>query len=116
VYIDARHDYCSVTEDLELYWPKLRPGGIVAGHDYMLGFHLHEILSSHTEDRYDLCPNGTLAPRSVKGAADDFARAHGLRLAVTFRDMPPFLSFIMRKPCRNGDSVRSALSSAKSDL
>lgn len=26
-----RHDYCSVSEDLALYWPKLKPGGIFAG-------------------------------------------------------------------------------------
>jgi Methyltransferase domain len=31
VYIDARHDYCGVTEDLNAYWPKLRPGGIISG-------------------------------------------------------------------------------------
>jgi Methyltransferase domain len=31
VYIDARHDYCGVKEDLNAYWPKLRPGGILAG-------------------------------------------------------------------------------------
>jgi hypothetical protein len=31
IYIDARHDYCGVTEDLNAYWPKMRPGGIVAG-------------------------------------------------------------------------------------
>jgi Methyltransferase domain len=32
VYIDARHDYCGVKEDLNAYWPKLRPGGIMAGY------------------------------------------------------------------------------------
>jgi len=26
IYIDARHDYTGVSEDLRLYWPKLRPG------------------------------------------------------------------------------------------
>jgi len=31
VYIDARHDYCGAKEDMELYWPKIRPGGIMAG-------------------------------------------------------------------------------------
>jgi Methyltransferase domain len=31
VYTDARHDYCGVKEDLNAYWPKLRPGGIMAG-------------------------------------------------------------------------------------
>ena len=35
VYIDARHDYCAMMEDLEAYWPLVTPGGILAGHDYM---------------------------------------------------------------------------------
>jgi len=35
VYIDARHDYKSVLEDVELWTPKVRVGGIIAGHDYM---------------------------------------------------------------------------------
>lgn len=29
-----RHDYCGVLEDIELWWPKLRPGGIMAGELY----------------------------------------------------------------------------------
>ena len=33
--IDARHDYCGVKEDIEMYWPKLREGGILSGHDYV---------------------------------------------------------------------------------
>ena len=35
VYIDARHDFCAMMEDLEAYWPLVAPGGILAGHDYM---------------------------------------------------------------------------------
>ena len=34
VYHDARHDFPSVLHDLELYWPKLRAGGVYAGHDF----------------------------------------------------------------------------------
>ena len=33
-YIDARHDYTGVTEDMDLYWDKLKCGGIFAGHDW----------------------------------------------------------------------------------
>jgi Methyltransferase domain len=33
-YIDALHDYDSVKADLEAWFPKVRPGGILAGHDY----------------------------------------------------------------------------------
>jgi Methyltransferase domain len=37
VYLDGRHDYRSVLADLDDWWPKLRPGGIIAGHDYVDG-------------------------------------------------------------------------------
>ena len=35
VYLDARHTFDAVTEDLEAWWPKLRLGGLLAGEDYM---------------------------------------------------------------------------------
>jgi len=35
VYVDARHDYAGVKEDLEAWWPKLRKGGLLAGHDFI---------------------------------------------------------------------------------
>ena len=35
VFIDARHSYDAVLEDLKAWWPKIRPGGILAGHDYV---------------------------------------------------------------------------------
>jgi len=34
VFIDANHSYESVKEDIALWWDKVKPGGIVAGHDY----------------------------------------------------------------------------------
>lgn len=34
IYIDAAHDYESVVEDLNAWWPKLKDGGIFSGHDY----------------------------------------------------------------------------------
>ena len=36
VFIDGAHDYASVDQDLKLWGPRVRPGGIVAGHDYRL--------------------------------------------------------------------------------
>jgi hypothetical protein len=35
VYIDARHDYAGVLEDLTAWYPKLRAGGLFAGHDFV---------------------------------------------------------------------------------
>jgi hypothetical protein len=34
IYLDAGHDYKSICQDLEAWYPKLRPGGVFAGHDY----------------------------------------------------------------------------------
>lgn len=34
VFIDANHEYEYIKENLELWTPKVKPGGLVAGHDY----------------------------------------------------------------------------------
>jgi methyltransferase family protein len=64
VYIDARHDYESVKEDLEAWCAKVRPGGILAGHDYVDG---------------DL-PQGEFY---VKSAVDEFFGARGVHVQST---------------------------------
>jgi hypothetical protein len=35
VYIDGLHDYEHVAVDIAAWWPKVRSGGILAGHDYI---------------------------------------------------------------------------------
>ncbi len=34
VFVDGEHSYPYVKQDVELYWPKIRPGGFMCGHDY----------------------------------------------------------------------------------
>lgn len=34
VYIDAAHDYESIARDIDIWLPKVRPGGILSGDDY----------------------------------------------------------------------------------
>ena len=49
VYIDANHRYDYVKEDLQLWFPKVRVGGVLAGHDY---------LKIDWRSPVDLLPNG----------------------------------------------------------
>lgn len=42
VYIDAAHDDDSIWHDIRYWSEKVRSGGIVAGHDYLNGFHFGE--------------------------------------------------------------------------
>lgn len=35
VFIDANHEYEAVKADLEAWYPKVKPGGHIAGHDYI---------------------------------------------------------------------------------
>ncbi len=34
VYIDGMHDHISVKQDMDAWWPKLKTGGVMAGHDF----------------------------------------------------------------------------------
>lgn len=34
IYIDADHSYDSVQKEISLYWPKVKHGGFLSGHDY----------------------------------------------------------------------------------
>lgn len=62
VYIDANHSYASVLEDIEAWSPKVREGGIVAGHDYVRR-------KSKSRDGY-VC--------QVVEATNDWTKKHGI--------------------------------------
>ena len=69
VYIDARHDYEAVLSDLATWIDKVRPGGVLCGHDYV----------DADED----------TGFGVKRAVDEFfASERRLPVKVTLRDRP----------------------------
>lgn len=94
VYVDARHDYCGVMEDLQAYWPKLRSGGIFAGHDY-IDAHYHALKATNQD--WSVCMDGTVNFGAVKGAVNEFAEEHGLTVVATVAD-GDWPSWLIRKP------------------
>lgn len=70
VYLDAQHHYEAVRDDIDLWHSKVKPGGVLGGHDYLDG-----VLDS---GRY-----------GVKKAVDEFAAANGYAVVLTQeRDWP----------------------------
>lgn len=78
VYLDARHDRESVARDLDAWTDKVRPGGVIAGHDYLDG----------------VLPEGDFGVRS---AVDEHFARRGWRVASTFAD-PPWSSWYVLVP------------------
>ncbi|HRH68806.1 MAG TPA: class I SAM-dependent methyltransferase [Flavobacteriales bacterium] len=64
VYIDANHRYEAVMADIRAWWPKVKAGGILGGHDY-----------------YDL--SSKFLECGVRKAVREFARAEGLKVETT---------------------------------
>jgi len=92
IYLDARHDYCGVMEDLVSYWPIVTKGGILSGHDYKDNIEVKSI----TKQDWGLCMDGTRNERAVKGAVQDFFLPMGLTISITYKDS--WNSWMVHKP------------------
>ncbi len=67
IYIDADHSYTGCKADLNAWYPKLKPGGIFAGHDFLDGV-------------YEAGDFG------VKSAVEEFIKDKNIQLNLTFGD------------------------------
>lgn len=70
VYLDSNHSFEAACQDLEAWFPKVRNGGVFAGHDYLDG-HIP-----------------SLGEFRVKSAVDAFATKHNAKLRVTTEAFP----------------------------
>lgn len=68
VYIDADHQYEAVKSDVEAWFPKVRVGGIISGHDYL-------------RDGFEPDPE-----QGVNRAVDEFFLAKNLIVSLTDED------------------------------
>ena len=94
VYVDARHDRLGVTVDLQQWWPKVRPGGLLCGHDFVSqweGPHLGGQDWALNED-------GSRDPTelAVRGAVTDFAKNVSRQISIGYQQ-GEFWSWCMRR-------------------
>ena len=78
IYLDATHTYAEARRDLEAWYPKVRVGGLVSGHDYQ--FQHQEIGDGYTF--------------GVRDAVDEFAAARNLRVYMTSEPYLPSFYFL----------------------
>jgi hypothetical protein len=94
IYLDARHDYCGVMEDLEAWWPKLKVGGMMSGHDFLTAGGAKSL--SRGSANFYYCLNGTYHEGAVKQAVDEFACRHKLAVLQS-KDKPPSFYFSRKR-------------------
>ncbi|CAF4025281.1 unnamed protein product [Adineta steineri] len=94
IYIDARHDYAGVMQDMILYWSKVKTGGVFSGHDYLDTNETTGIVGT-SDWGVDSRGIKRLDNKAVKSAVNEFAMKHQRQILVTYAEQFP--SWYMRK-------------------
>lgn len=76
VYIDSNHTYAAVKEDLEMWLPKVKNGGYICGHDYILPREVHGL-------QFGVVP-----------AVNEFIKKHSLELVYLTTEK--FATYVIR--------------------
>jgi hypothetical protein len=85
VYIDGNHAYEFVKEDLEIWWPKIKSGGVLMGHDYLdMDWYADPVGAPNGKDKYIWGSDGTyFGVFGVNPAVDEFCASRNLSGIVT---------------------------------
>lgn len=84
VYIDANHSYDSVKEDIELWLPKIKTGGILCGHDYInMGWYEDPNFAQNGKDKYIWAGETYHGIFGVNPAVDEFCKLHNYSLTLS---------------------------------
>jgi predicted O-methyltransferase YrrM len=90
VYIDADHSFEGCSDDIRAWFPKVRPGGILSGDDYVDRGRALVKEQARKKNR---------GRRGVVRAVQNFVRQYGLQLNLTCNKCP---SWWVVKPPRKG--------------
>ena len=81
IYIDANHEYKSIKEDIDYWFPKLKKGGLFSGHDWIPNFTPKENknMSMFYNDFY-------IGEYGVNSAVEEFCLNKNYQINVTSED------------------------------
>lgn len=88
IYIDANHAYDYVKEDINFWYPKLKKGGMFAGHDYLdMDWYNQPNYHPNGKDCYIYTANGFYnGIFGVNPAVDEFCKEKHYKLNITTDD------------------------------
>ena len=87
IYIDGNHSYSHVRRDLTIWYPKLRPGGVMSGHDYydaLANDNFEPVLGQSAVG----ISKERLTSFGVKSAVDEFTKIYGVDVSTTTEIYP----------------------------
>ena len=80
VYLDGNHNFTHIAEDIHHWLRKVKPGGILSGHDYVkhkpgIDTHVYQVVNAYT-DAYFIKPWFVLGTREkIEGQIRDHDRS-----------------------------------------
>lgn len=95
-YIDANHAYDYVVQDIQLWWPKVKKGGWLCGHDYIgMDWYNDPTFAPNRKDKHIWNGDFYHGVFGVNPAVDEFSKANQLNGFVT---KEWFGSWFIQKP------------------
>jgi hypothetical protein len=84
VYIDANHAYDYVVQDIKLWYPKVKPGGFVMGHDYIdLDWYGDPNFDKNKKDKHIWSGDVYHGVFGVNPAVDEFCERNEYKRSLT---------------------------------
>ena len=88
IYIDGDHSYEGVKKDIQLWFPKVKKGGLVAGHDYLRlkkenDWFLDPNFLPNGKGKYIYFGGSYVGVFGVNPAVDEFVKKHDYELKAT---------------------------------
>jgi hypothetical protein len=83
-YIDANHAYDFVVQDIKLWYPKVKPGGYLLGHDYIdIDWYDDPNFAENKKDKHIWSNDHYHGVFGVNPAVDEFCEEYGYDLTLT---------------------------------